>query len=280
MHAKHTPSLCSYTGARYSWRADDPGRLQSIPVLGFRPLRGLSPSQLDVFLAPLRSLMPTTNASHNFVFAGYRALLGQYTYQQLARYPAILYVPYQVSVMSFYEQYSMGIPILAPSARLLTEWHMQYRMVSELTWSLVFGTASRKGVIPRHPSVPEAEEPFDPNDEDSEAAVRHWLGFADFYVYPHIVLFDSWADLAEKLREECGAPAPRRRLLPLHSLTLPRAPFFAERVDFAAVSQRMLQHSEVLSRELSSTWAAVIERARAARASERPRLSGSFEDRM
>jgi hypothetical protein len=176
-------------------------------VLGFRPLRGLSPSQLDVFLAPLRSLMPTMNISQNFVFAGYRALLGQYTYEQLARYPAILYVPYQVSVMSFYEQYSMGIPILAPSARLLTEWHMQYRMVSELTWSLVFGTASRKGVIPRHPSVPEAEEPFDPNDEDSEAAVRHWLGFADFYVYPHIVLFDSWADLAEKLREESCAQA-------------------------------------------------------------------------
>ena len=104
--------------------------------------------------------------------------------------------------MSFYEQYSMGIPILAPTARLLAEWHMQYRMVSELTWSLVFrDLGSRKGVLPRHPSVPEADEPFDPNDEDNEVAVRHWLGFADFYTFPHIILFDSWEDLASILRK-------------------------------------------------------------------------------
>jgi hypothetical protein len=208
VRATLVPSLCNYTGARYSWRAYDPGRLRSIPVLGFRPLRGLSTSKLDDFLAPLLRL--TSGALHGLSFKGYRALLGDYTYEQLARYPAILYVPYQVSVMSFYEQYSMGIPILAPTARLLAEWHMQYRMVSELTWSLVFGSASRKGVIPRHPSVLEADEPFDPNDEDNEAAVRHWLGFADFYTFPHIILFDSWEDLASILRESVARGEPLR----------------------------------------------------------------------
>ena len=43
----------------------------------------------------------------------------RYTYESLATNKAILHFPYQVSVMSLFEQYAMGIPILAPTPEFL-----------------------------------------------------------------------------------------------------------------------------------------------------------------
>ena len=33
----------------------------------------------------------------------------------------------QVSIMSVFEYYRMGLPMFVPSPRLLTKWHLQYR---------------------------------------------------------------------------------------------------------------------------------------------------------
>jgi hypothetical protein len=250
---RHVPSLCTYTGASYSWRPSNAAAPRAIPVVGFRPLKGgLHPGAVDDFMQPLSVLVRKRGLP--YTFGGFRALLGEhYSYPQLASFPALLYLPYQVSTMSFYEQYSMGIPIIAPSARLLAQWQMEYSLVSELTWSLAFRTGgTRKGVLPRHPSVAAADEPFDPNDEDSVDAVRHWLQHADFYTFPHVILFDSWEELATKLAS----------------------------VDFPAVSTRMLQHVEVLKRELSEVWGGMLQRVASTRASVRPRLEGSYNERM
>ena len=81
----------------------------------------------------------------------------------------------QVSVMSLYEHFRMGLPVLAPSRELLTRWHLAHLFVSERTWRF-----HRPSIVPRHA---ESAEParFDPNDDDSYGAVSHWLGHADYF---------------------------------------------------------------------------------------------------
>jgi hypothetical protein len=229
----YVQSHCAYPGVQYAW-----GKEKSIPdlskrdilVSGFRPKRTLSTSGLSDFISPLISAAQQANLP--FTFKEYRQALGEnYLYSDLVRYPAILYIPYQVSIMSFYEQYNMGIPLLAPSLSLLTKWHMDYLMVSERTWDTVLqGNPKRSSAIPRHPSVSESEEPFDPNDEFNEEAVSHWLSYSDFYHFPHIILFDSWQDAVAKLAE----------------------------IDLEDVSRKMLLHSKAVEEELVSTWGKIF----------------------
>jgi hypothetical protein len=155
--------------------------------------------------------------------------------------------------MSFYEHYRMGIPILAPSLALLTRWHMESLLVSERTWDTVlYNLPTDKSALPRHP---DADEPFDPNDETSEEAVRWWLQWSDYYVFPHIILFDSWEDCAKKLAA----------------------------VDLGAVSRAMKEFSRAQEAELSEAWGSILSGIpqRAERLQADARLSAlSYDERM
>ncbi len=222
----YLPSLCKYPGVTWGGGGGAGGGgavpLQVL-VHGYRPHRGNM--GIDGFIAPLR-----VAAGGAATFTELRAALGEdYKYQALVdAAAAILHIPYQVSVMSFFEHYRMGVPILAPSLALLTEWHMAYGMVSERTWDTVLANAPAGGsVLPRHP---DADEPFDPNDEHSAEAVRWWLQWADFYVFPHVILFDSWEDAAAKLAA----------------------------ADLAAVSRAMLSFSAVQEVAVREQWAALL----------------------
>uniref|UniRef100_A0A7S3C6N3 Uncharacterized protein n=1 Tax=Haptolina ericina TaxID=156174 RepID=A0A7S3C6N3_9EUKA len=46
---------------------------------------------------------------------------------------------------------------------------------------------------------PRSSHPFSPEDDSVEAR-RYWLQFADYYRWPHVTQFSSFADLATKLR--------------------------------------------------------------------------------
>ncbi|CAF3241234.1 unnamed protein product [Rotaria sp. Silwood2] len=121
---------------------------------------------------------------------------GHYEYSQLAQHSGIIHIPYQVSVMSLFEQYRMNIPLFFPSLDLLTEWHYTYRVVNERTWDGISGNiknASRiSGVL--GPDIP------DPNNEFDRDAIRYWLKFSDFYQWPHIIYFNSTDELVIKLK--------------------------------------------------------------------------------
>lgn len=217
---QYIPSLCAYTGASWSWPSAR-GETR-ILVHGFRPHRDVY-GGLDAFLAPARS------AVKGFSLTPLRAALGEdYEYATLAAHPAVLHLPYQVSVMSFYEMYRMGIPQIAPSLALLSRWHMESLFVSERTWDTVLYSApASSSVLQRHA---DADEPFDPNDETSAEAVAWWLQWADFYTFPHVVLFDSWAHLAELLAT----------------------------VDLAKVSADMRAFNEKQEAEIAGAWAGVL----------------------
>jgi hypothetical protein len=184
----YIPSFCDYTGAKYSWDG-----VQNIILMhGFRPRRNIVPA--SEFVADIRRLAP----QYKFEFVR-DVYPGHYGYDQIAGHPAMLHIPYQASIMSFFEHYRMCIPLIAPSVNLLVKWHMHYKMVSERTWDMALhNKETSASVLPRHAEASPLHV-FDPNDEFNEDGVRYWLQFSDFYVFPHVILFDSWEDLAQKL---------------------------------------------------------------------------------
>jgi hypothetical protein len=244
----YLPSLCTYPAVKYAWSRTRAGGKMQVLVHGFRPRRKMSEGEVSIFLAPLRAQAAAVNLPYDFV--PYREALGSnYAYKALVQYPALLYLPYQVSVMSFYEHYRMGIPILAPSLTLLTAWHMEYLLVSERTWDTALaGSPKTASAIPRHAG---ADELYDPNDEFDEAAVRYWLGFSDFYVFPHVLLFDSWEHLVALLQG----------------------------TDLEGVSKQMLAASAEQETAVAAQWERIFTSLPRA-AERRSALFGSFDERM
>jgi hypothetical protein len=119
----------------------------------------------------------------------------RYEYSDIVEHPGIIYVPYQVSVMSLFEQYRMNIPLFFPSIDLLTEWHYTYRVVDERTWD---GISNNRKNASRILGVLDSNIP-DPNNEFDRYAIRYWLQFADFYQWPYITYYNSTDELVIKL---------------------------------------------------------------------------------
>eukprot|EP00823_Brevimastigomonas_motovehiculus_P006945 TRINITY_DN596_c0_g1_i1.p1 TRINITY_DN596_c0_g1~~TRINITY_DN596_c0_g1_i1.p1 ORF type:complete len:570 (+),score=128.39 TRINITY_DN596_c0_g1_i1:42-1751(+) len=128
-----------------------------------------------------------------------RDLYPQYQYSDLVAHRALIYMPYQVSVMSLFEAYRMNIPLFFPSRKLLTDLQLKYHVLSERTWDDVFGHPSSHSAIGQHPDNA-GRYPYDPNDEFSYDAIYYWLQYSDFYVWPYITLYDSPEHLVQLLR--------------------------------------------------------------------------------
>lgn len=150
------------------------------------------PQAVENALLPLiEAAARSLSSSARFVHV--RRLYPRYKHEQLASHPAILHVPYQVSLMSILEQYRAGIPIIVPSLALLSDWHVKHGLVFQRVWATVFGRESAKSPIDGH--ADSRHGILDPNAEKDFAAVSHWLAFSDFYTLPHVVTFDSFEHL-------------------------------------------------------------------------------------
>jgi len=125
-------------------------------------------------------------------FVPLKTKYGHYTYEQLCENTAILHLPYQTSIMSLFEQYAMGIPILVPSPEFLWDLHDEHDLVTERTWERV-----RTGKRPTGSALPGVDKAdvHDPNNDRNKDAFLHWIRYADFYQWPHILTFDSWDGL-------------------------------------------------------------------------------------
>lgn len=131
-------------------------------------------------------------------FISIREKYGRFKYSDLAAHPAIVLIPYQVSIMSVFEYYRMGIPMFAPSPKLLAKWQHEEIVMLELTWNCVKKECDKKSSIKAHPDSPHGDR--DPNDMSSNENIAYWIKYADFYLLPEITLYDSWKDLFEKIR--------------------------------------------------------------------------------
>ena len=125
--AKVLPSFCGYIPESYNPSRPEfllapvhHGQFQGIFLNLFEKSKKAKSSKVD--LVPLR-----TKYKH-------------YKYSDLTAHKGMVYVPYQVSVMSLFEQYRMNIPLFFPAVDLLTDWQFEYHVMNERTWSQVHGS--------------------------------------------------------------------------------------------------------------------------------------------
>jgi hypothetical protein len=59
-----------------------------------------------------------------------------FTFQNIASHPAMVILPYQVSVMTMFEVYRLNVPIFVPSQQLLFQWHTDHQYGSTLVFLL------------------------------------------------------------------------------------------------------------------------------------------------
>eukprot|EP00966_Prymnesium_polylepis_P046186 1069463-Prymnesium_polylepis.1 len=99
-------------------------------------------------------------------------------------HPAVVYIPYQVSTISFFELYRAGMPLFIPSLALMERWTHEH----DIIWERIYGTP---------PRLVESDEPESPHTMEN---LHYWLGLSDFYHFPHVQLFDSWSELLHMLQ--------------------------------------------------------------------------------
>lgn len=111
--------------------------------------------------------------------------------------------------MSFYEQYSMSIPLFAPSLEFLTQLHLRHRFIDGRRF--IRREPRRRAPLPPHPKYNgSAKVPafnmssqaiiLDPDDDFDALSLRHWLALCDYYTFPHVVLFESIEHLIDILQ--------------------------------------------------------------------------------
>lgn len=120
-----------------------------------------------------------------------------YKYSDIAAHQGIVYVPYQVSVMSLFEHYRMGVPIFAPARELLARWEIEHNVMFLKRWSGSNGRPSNRSEIDPHPSQRSVPDP----NSFTEESIRYWGRFCDYYFYPHITYYDSIEDLVRILQQ-------------------------------------------------------------------------------
>jgi hypothetical protein len=211
--------ISGYTGAKYA-----PTR----PQILLGPGRGI-PSEL-------RQIVNEKAVNAPFKLSTIRELYPHFEYSDLAAHPAMVLFPYQISIMTIFELYRMGIPLFVPSPSLLVDWHKKYGILQERTWPGVHNHPVENSVISRHPLSTSIITDQDPNNEFNRDAIMTWIKLADFYIWPNITTFDSFD----------------------HLLTLLGS------VDFAAVSRDMLLFSAREEIEIRSKWEKILSTASAA----------------
>lgn len=174
---RYIPSLCEYTWAQYN------------PAMPYVLYHGSEPTP-DI---------PNLMKKH-------AALKPGHPWQAVALHRANVWVPYNVSIMSMFEQYSMGMPVFVPSKDLLLDMYAngcEHGALSQYSWSKTY---DRPGGSQIDPGV------YDPNDINDLEAINWWLVWSDFYnsdFFPEIMQFPSW----DALREQITAPDFKHRML-------------------------------------------------------------------
>lgn len=120
--------------------------------------------------------------------------LNRHTHYDLMQYKAIMHMPYQISYMSIFEQYTYNMPLILPSQTFLMNIYQNntYNVLKEVSWNNYFGKSPRSALS--------ANTVHDPNNYQDYAAVKYWLQYADFYNkdwMPYITYFDSFEELNE-----------------------------------------------------------------------------------
>jgi hypothetical protein len=118
----------------------------------------------------------------------------QHTHHDLLHFKGIIHIPYQISYMSIFEQYTSNIPLFFPTKEFLLKLYQEkrYSVLKEMSWNNLYNA-------PDH-SMISYDGKFDPNAYNNIDSVTFWLNYADFYDdswMPYITYFDSFDELNE-----------------------------------------------------------------------------------
>jgi hypothetical protein len=119
-----------------------------------------------------------------------------YSWQDIADFKAIIYMPYSNTLMSVFEQYSANIPLLFPTKDFLIQLWKQYSrhgVMSELSFRQIFDLSPN--------SLIDCDG-LDPNNYESPESFVQWAGLSDFYDeewMPHVEYYESVSELIFKI---------------------------------------------------------------------------------
>jgi hypothetical protein len=195
------PSLCNYTDAPYTGT-----RRESLYVSKFRLPRSI-PGLRDKADEFKRSLLQRVACK-----LGMASPRRGYSWREISAFQSAVVIPYNASIMSIFEMYAAGMPMLFPTQRFAAELYAQHRrsgVFSELSYNQVRGLPSG--------SVLPCDAP-DPNDYDDVDGMVQWLALSDFYDranLDHLCYFDSFEELEHLLRT-CDWEETHRRIAEHH----------------------------------------------------------------
>ena len=118
---------------------------------------------------------------------------GRYEWANLVKHQAIIHVPYNASIMSFFEHYWMNIPLFVPTREYMMNLKQYYGAIGEITH------AQCSNMAPPGSFGKGTFEAPDPNQYNDIESLYWWSQFWDMYQMPHITYFSSVQDLREKL---------------------------------------------------------------------------------
>ncbi len=204
------PSLCRYTNSKYR-----PSHQKFLFVSRTAKALSLPSSVHRQVVEPARTFRTWSGRPRG------------HAWQELYSFRGIVHLPYQVSAMSIFEQYTANVPLFFPTKELLLELHRAHpkAVLSELSNYQVLGREYHGTGLNR--------------TEDPDV-IRQWIDLADYYdpeEMPEIQYFESFDHLAHLL----------------------------ETTDLEAVSERMRSHNAVRQHEAVGRWGRVLERLAASK---------------
>jgi hypothetical protein len=173
LRALHIPSACEYP------RLTHTGRKNSAVICTSNALAASIAEKLSSDAIPLRA-----------------GLGDRYTQADLYDQRALVFIPYNVSIMALFEHYTACAPIYVPERSFLKELMAKYPadVLSSISFCQVTGKPpARRG------------EGLDLNDVEDERVVDWYLDRADFFDgewMPHIRRFESWEHLDDLLASD------------------------------------------------------------------------------
>jgi hypothetical protein len=147
--------------------------------------------------------------------------------EEYKKYKAVIWLPYQVSVMSFFEMYRQNIPMFAPSLKAMKHWHWVVDMLS----NRIYGNPERftdeiKEYVKENGGMMPDDNIITPNYQHHERNMDYWFGYMDIYVFENIILFDDFDHLM----------------------------YLLDTVDLAAVAGRMAEYNERQRESIMLKW--------------------------
>ena len=126
-----------------------------------------------------------------------RSKLHMYKWSDISSYNGIIIIPYNCSTMSIFEHYTANIPLFCPSKIFMKHLYSKHNdsVLSELTWNKTKNLKQGSSI--------DCDREKDPNMYNDVEIMSKWIELSDFYNIdwmPHIVYFDSFEDLKQKMK--------------------------------------------------------------------------------